>query len=57
MLEYRLYFLNSTGRIMRREEFVSPDDAQALAHAKQFVDGLALELWSGTRVVGRFDPK
>jgi hypothetical protein len=42
--EYQLYFLTLAGSVVRREEFKLPNDKDALAHAKQFVDGLALEL-------------
>ena len=35
--------------------FELPSDKEALAHAKQFVDGKALELWSGMRMVGRLE--
>jgi hypothetical protein len=57
MNEYQLYFLNAAGVLVRREEFKFQNDAEALAHAKHFVDGLALELWSGTRIVGRINPR
>jgi hypothetical protein len=56
MADYRLYVLDSSGHITRREDFQFPDDDQAIAHAIQFVNGKALELWSGTRVVTRIEP-
>jgi len=55
--EYELYFLTEAGTAVRREEFKLPNDRVALTHAKQFVDGLALELWSGARMVGRLEPE
>ena len=53
--EYQLYFLTLAGTAVRREDFKLPNDQVALMHAKQFVDGLALELWSGSRMVGRLE--
>ena len=57
MVDYRIYFLDSEDHIVKREEFVSPSDEEALEHAKQYVDGKALELWSRDRFVRRFEPK
>ena len=34
-----------------------PDDQQAIATAKQFVDGRAVELSSGTNLIARIDPQ
>ena len=57
MTEYRLYFLNSVGSIARGGmELEFETDADAIEHASQFVDGLALELWAGTRMVSRIEP-
>jgi hypothetical protein len=39
MIDYRLYFLDSAGHIMKFKDFEAPNDEQALAHAKQYVDG------------------
>jgi hypothetical protein len=47
--------MTSAGNADRREYFELPNDREALAHAKQFVDGKALELWSGMRMVGRIE--
>ena len=55
LTEYQLYFLTLAGTAVRREEFELRNDKDTLAHAKQFVDGLALELWSGARMVGRLE--
>ncbi len=57
MNEYRLYFLDKENHVVRREEFQQADDEQAIAHAKQFLDGKALELWSGARLINRLEPK
>ena len=55
LTNYQLYFMVAPGSADRREHFEFPNDKEALAHAKQFVDGKALELWSGMRMVGRFE--
>jgi hypothetical protein len=57
MPHYRLYKLDKSDHIVGLpEEFELDNDQQALATAKQFVDGKALELWSGTRRVARIEP-
>ena len=56
MSEYRLYFLNKTDQIVRRKEFDLPNDEEALAKAKQYIGGRAMELWTGTRLIARIDP-
>jgi len=53
LTKYQLCFLNAGGTTVRRENFQFSDDQSALAHSKQSVDGLALELRSGARLVGR----
>jgi hypothetical protein len=45
------------GHIVRRQEFGLRDNEQAIAKAKQFVDGRAIELWSGINLIARIDPK
>jgi hypothetical protein len=57
MIDYRLYFLDSAGHIVRGEEFVAPSDEAALEHARQYVNGKALELWNMTRLVARIEPE
>jgi hypothetical protein len=57
MAHYRLYILDEADHILRREEFELPDDQQALTKAKQFVDGKALELWSGAKRIARIEPE
>ena len=47
--------MTSAGNADRREYFELPNDKEALAHAKQLVDGKALELWSGMRMMGRLE--
>ena len=56
MPEYRVYLLDQQGHIVRREEFEFPDNEQAIEKAKQFVDGRAVELWSGANLIVRIPP-
>jgi len=57
MPEYRLYLLDQHGHIARRKDLHVADDRQAIAEAKQFVDGRIVELWSGTDLIARIDPQ
>jgi hypothetical protein len=57
MPEYQVYLLDQQGHIVRREDFEFPDNAQAIEKAKQqFVDGRAVELWSGTNLIVHIPP-
>jgi hypothetical protein len=51
MQEYRVYLLDSDGDIARRIDLVCEDDDAARQHARQLVDGHAVELWAGTRLI------
>lgn len=53
MQEYRAYVVGPDGHFLRFEGFVAADDDEALHHAKQFVDGFDVEVWSGGRFVQR----
>jgi hypothetical protein len=56
--EYRFYSLKSGGHIAGPPvDLELPDDASAIAEAKQRLDRYAIEIWQGTRVVGHLDPK
>jgi hypothetical protein len=57
MPEYHLYTLDQNGHITGREDLTLPGDQQAIAEAKQAVDGQAVELWSGSNLIARIDPK
>jgi len=39
------------GQIVRRFEFQSSDDEEAVKHARQYVDGHDVEVWQDLRVV------
>ena len=55
MPDYRFYLLDGTGRIARRVDAVCADDAEALAQARSFGHRHAVEVWQGTRTVGRVE--
>jgi hypothetical protein len=57
MPEYRVYLIDRHDHIVGRKEFVLPDNEQAVEKAKQFVDGRAVELWSGSNLIARIPPK
>jgi hypothetical protein len=52
---YRIYTVGDDGHFLRVEEIDAPDDAKALALAKQRQNGLPLEVWDGARMVTRLD--
>jgi len=51
--EYRVYVVGTDGHFLRSDEFVAADDDAAFEHARQFVDGHDVELWSGARFVAK----
>ena len=57
MADYRIYFLDDDGHIRGVISFLSEDDADALKHAKQYMDGRDLELWNLGRLVQRLPRK
>jgi hypothetical protein len=54
MAEYRAYIISVDEHIQSRIELICDHDADAMAHAKQLVDGYDVELWQGARKVARF---
>jgi len=53
---YRLYFLNARGsHIERFTAIEAGDDAEAIRLADAYHDGDPMELWSGGRLVRRFE--
>lgn len=49
MLAYRFYFLKSDGKIETAANHECADDPAAFDHAKQIIDGKAIECWQGAR--------
>ena len=57
MPDYRLYVLSDDGHITQPPKVINcPDDAAAVARAKQLLDGHAIEIWQAARHLGRLDP-
>ena len=55
---YRVFFVDSHGHIMRPPEIIdATDDHKAIEQAKQFIDGLDLEVWLGARIVAKLPHK
>ena len=57
--EYRAYSVGDDDHFVGFEEMVCRDDGEAVAKAKQLVDGHDIEVWNGERLVIRLkhDPK
>jgi hypothetical protein len=51
MGDYRAYFIGGDGRIVKRHDFVAKDDDAAIELARQYLDGLDIELWTNQRKV------
>jgi hypothetical protein len=55
MADYRLYRLDKDGHVQGPPVIVNCDDDEAaMAEAKQYVDGVAIEIWDGGRRVAFF---
>ena len=57
MAEYRAYTVGTDGHFIGSTPLVCTDDADAIEQAKQLLDGLVIEVWSGERMVTRLGPK
>jgi len=51
--EYRAYTIGLDGHIVGSKEFFAENDDAAFEHARQFVNGHDVELWSGARLVAK----
>jgi hypothetical protein len=57
MQEYRIFLIGSDRRIVGPAEIIEcPNDEAAVAEAQQYLDGLAVEVWKGARMIAHFDP-
>ena len=56
MNDYRLYFLSADDHVLRAEDIQSADDAAALDAARILGHAAVIEIWCGTRLVGRVRP-
>ena len=57
MPDYRAYTVGSDGHFIDFKPFDCVDDAEAIEKAESLVDGHAIELWNGPRMVIRFERK
>jgi hypothetical protein len=56
MAEYRVYSVGTDGHFVNSRGFVCENDEDAIVWAKHWMDGAAVELWSGERFVARLEP-
>ena len=56
MAHYRLYLLNSLGRIIRPEAVEAGTDDAAIAAAREFDHAFGVEIWDGARRVATVRP-
>jgi hypothetical protein len=58
MPQYRFYAVNPAGHIAKPPaDRELPDDASAVEEAKKLLNGEAIEIWQGARVVAHLDPE
>jgi hypothetical protein len=55
--EYRVYTVDTEGHFIKTIKLDCPDDASATESARQFIDGLDIELWQLDRKVATFEHK
>lgn len=53
MNDYRAYIVGQDGHFASCRAFRCADDGEAVALARQLVDGQDVELWSGERFIAR----
>ena len=54
---YRVFFIGPSGKIAGPPAIIEAgDDDIALRQARALVDGHAVELWDGSRLIRRLDP-
>lgn len=58
MPTYRIFRVDAGGHIPGPSTIIECEtEQQALQQARQLVDGLAVELWEGARMIRRFESK
>jgi hypothetical protein len=57
MADYRAYTVGLDGHFIASQAFCCDDDSEAIEQARQFVDGHAVELWSGERFIARLEKR
>ena len=53
---YRVLLLDTAGRVLRTKVLSACEEADAIARAHALMDGRAVELWDGDRLVLRLNP-
>lgn len=53
MKQYKFFFLDDRGHVLRAQDHQLRDDLDALAVAKKICTDHAVEIWEGTREVAR----
>jgi hypothetical protein len=57
MQEYRIFVIGRNGRITGPATILEcPDDQAAVDQAQQHLNGRAVEVWNGARMIVRLDP-
>ena len=56
MQTYRAYLLDSANSILERREIEAETDQEAVTIARQWIDGLAIEVWCGSTLVETIQP-
>jgi hypothetical protein len=51
-MDYRAYLVDEHGHIFNAYAFVAGSDEAALIHARQYANGLNVEVWHSARRVG-----
>jgi hypothetical protein len=55
MPHYRVFFIDRTCRISRPPEVIEcADDQEATGKARQFIDGLDIDVWQENRVIATY---
>jgi hypothetical protein len=56
MATYRAYLLDSANSVIERREIEAQTDQEAVQIARQWIDGLAIEVWCGSTLVETIQP-
>ena len=57
MPDYRIYRIDDDGHVKHVPIIVAcGTDEEAIEQARQYVDGVAIEVWRLDQVIGRLDP-
>jgi len=56
MLEYRMYVIDNSGKIIERIDLECPNDAEAVSDGKTYLQKNNVEIWCGQRVVSVLHP-